>query len=188
MTILYNSWTKQVSCSRLSKWCTVRCVEVHNPSWNISPQMHGTLVLVPVMSLDFTLHHIVIILSKVQENDALCLCYFFFPLFEMLILALWDGVCCKVVNTVQQQLDEIVHISYVSPQCCSVEPELLWQNKCLDGGILFFVFDRLLTYIDFDICFMMQLINLASLSFLLMIRGIYALLHPTLHCGLSISG
>ena len=50
--------------------------------------MHGTLVLVPVISLDFTLHHIVIIFSKVQDNNTLCLCYFFFLLFEMLSLAL----------------------------------------------------------------------------------------------------
>ena len=64
-------------------------------------RMHGTLILVPVISLDFILHHIVIILSKFQENDMLCLCYFFFPLFEMLSFALCDeGVCCKVVNTV----------------------------------------------------------------------------------------
>ena len=41
-------------------------------------------------------------------------CYFFFPLFQMLSLALCGkGVCCKVVNTVHQQLDEIVHISCV---------------------------------------------------------------------------
>ena len=78
--------------------------------------MHGTLILVPVISLNFILHHIVIILSKIQENDMLCLCYFFFPLFEMLSLALCDeGVCCKFVNTVHQQLDEIAHISCVCP-------------------------------------------------------------------------
>ena len=73
--------------------------------------MHGTLVLFTLISLDFILHHIVTVFSKVQENDTLCLCYFFFPLFEMLILALCnEEVCCKVVNTVHQQLNEIVHI------------------------------------------------------------------------------
>ena len=37
--------------------------------------MHGTLVLVPVIFLDFILQHIVIILSKVQGNDTLCLLF-----------------------------------------------------------------------------------------------------------------
>ena len=61
------------------------------------------------------LHHIVIIFSKVQENDTLCLCYFFFPLFEMLSLALCDEqVCCKVANTVHQQFN-IIHINCVYP-------------------------------------------------------------------------
>ena len=59
--------------------------------------MHGALVLVPVISLDFILHHIMIIFSKVQECDIFYLYYFFFPLFEILSLALFDdGVCCKV--------------------------------------------------------------------------------------------
>ena len=38
-------------------------------------------------------------------------------------------------------------------------PKLLYENKCLVGGILFFVFDKLLTYRDFDMYFMMQLIK-----------------------------
>ena len=76
--------------------------------------MYGTLVLVPVISPDFILDHIVIIFSKVHENDTLCLGYFLFPLFEMLSLTLCNqGVCCKFVNTVHQQLDEIIHISCV---------------------------------------------------------------------------
>ena len=44
------------------------------------------------------------------------------------------------------------------------KPVLLWENKCLDGGILFFVFDRLLTYIDFDLYFMMQLMKTSKFS------------------------
>ena len=77
-------------------------------------RMHATLVLVPVISQDFILCHIVIVFSKVQENDTLYLCCFFFPLFEMLGLALCnEGLCWKVANTVHQQLDEIVHISCV---------------------------------------------------------------------------
>ena len=59
--------------------------------------MHGALVFVPVISLDFILHHIMIIFSKVQECDIFYLYCFFFPLFEILSLALFDdGVCCKV--------------------------------------------------------------------------------------------
>ena len=38
--------------------------------------MHDTLVLVPVISLDFNLHNIAKIFRKVQENDTLCLGYF----------------------------------------------------------------------------------------------------------------
>ena len=48
----------------------------------------STLAFVLLISLDFILHQIVIIFSKVQENDTLCCCYLFFPLFEMLSLAL----------------------------------------------------------------------------------------------------
>ena len=79
-------------------------------------RMNGTLVLVPVISLDLILHQIVIIFSKIQNNDTLYLCYFFFPLFKILNLALCDeGVCCKIANTVHQQLDETVHINSVCP-------------------------------------------------------------------------
>ena len=56
-------------------------------------------------------------------------------------------------------------------------PELLWENKCLVGGILFFVFDWLLTYIDFDVYFMIQLIKTSKM----MIRDSYALLQPIYH-------
>ena len=35
------------------------------------------------------LHHIVIIFSKVQENDTLCLCYFFFPVWDAELGSLW---------------------------------------------------------------------------------------------------
>ena len=38
-------------------------------------KMHGILALVPVTSLDFVLHDIVIIISRVQENDTLCLLF-----------------------------------------------------------------------------------------------------------------
>ena len=59
-----------------------------------------------------------------------CCCYFSFPLFEMLSLSLCsEGVCCKVVNTVHQQLEEIVHISCVCPLWCSVDtlPLAVWH-------------------------------------------------------------
>ena len=42
--------------------------------------------------------------------------------------------------------------------------ELLWEYKCLDGGISFFDFDRYLMYIDFDVYFMMQLIETSKFS------------------------
>ena len=38
-------------------------------------RMHGTLALVPVISLDFILHDKVIIFSNVQENDTICLLF-----------------------------------------------------------------------------------------------------------------
>ena len=52
------------------------------------------------------------------------LCYFLFPLFEMMSLVLFDeGECCQFVNTVEQ-LDEIVHISCVCPFCVSISNSL----------------------------------------------------------------
>ena len=80
--------------------------------------MHFTLVLFPVISFDFILHHIWTICNKLQEDDTLCFCYLFFPLFtlfEMLGLVLCDEglCCCKVVSNVHQQLEEIVHDSCV---------------------------------------------------------------------------
>ena len=45
-------------------------------------KMHGILALVPVTSLDFVLHDIVIIISRVQENDTLCLLF--------LVSSVWD--------------------------------------------------------------------------------------------------
>ena len=61
-------------------------------------------------------------------------------------------------------------------------PELLWENKCLDGGILFFIFDRLLTHKLWRILHNATHKNfkilLEFVSFLLMIRDSYALLQP----------
>ena len=103
------------------KWCTVRCDEVHHPSWNISlPDAWCT----GPCSSDIAGFHPALHRDNFQQSprEWYAVCYFFSPLFEMQSLALCDeGVCCKVVNTVHQKLDEIVHISCVYLQCRSAD-------------------------------------------------------------------
>ena len=83
-------------------------------------RMHDTLVLVPVISLDFILHYIVIIFSKVLENDTLSVISSLLCLrCRAWLFAMKEGA--KVVNTVHQKLDEIVHISCVYLQCRSAD-------------------------------------------------------------------
>ena len=83
-------------------------------------RMHDTLVLVLVISLDFILHYIVIIFSKVLENDTLSVISSLLCLrCRAWLFAMKE--CAKVVNTVHQKLDEIVHISCVYLQCRSAD-------------------------------------------------------------------
>ena len=68
-------------------------------------RMHGTLVFVPVIPLDFDLHHIEIIFSKVQENNTLSLCR-------------WEFIQSRVPRTVLATMHHAFKVSGIA-HCCS---------------------------------------------------------------------
>ena len=98
------------------QWCTLRRDKVHHPSWHLSPQ--DAQYTRPCSSVILGFHppqHSDNFQQRPREWYTQSLLFLLSPVRDAELGSLWWRSSCKIVNTVHQQFNEIVHISCVYP-------------------------------------------------------------------------